>query len=86
LRDNINKSFHFFSHYITTFVDMLLRPLRPVTAAVRAVDSSFRAGTKVQPHAKASGLGSAEIVALDYHDLVAGKDLTKDIERGRCAS
>lgn len=61
---------------------MLLRPFRPVTAAARAVDSAFRAGSKIQPHAKASGLGSAEIVALDYHDLVAGKDLTKDIARG----
>ena len=26
---------------------------------------------------------AAELVALDYNDLVAGKDLTEDIERGK---
>jgi hypothetical protein len=46
------------------------------------MDSASRAAGTAQALSTAVGPFTAEIIALDYHDLVAGKDLTKDIARG----
>ena len=55
---------------------------RLMASVVRATESAAQGAQRLASSSAPPKVVAAELVALDYNDLVAGKDLTKDIERG----